>query len=324
MKFECKELKNLHSDSINCIQINSVDGNCLIFSCSDEELNVIHENGSNKQTILGGADELTSLKLTTLGDRIFLSNSKYIQIFDTNSQKQLNRYKFFKDTINCFEFSTDESLLASCDDSGEIKLFDLRTKEKECLKLKQSYRKHENICSYVKFNPLNCQYLMSGSFDCNLIKWDLRYSNLSQSCLYQININEVLATKLNQQNEFMSTMTPAFIHTIEFFKNYILTGIENGMCLIFDFNDLKYLTHDQLHNYNCALVKISQLSDDLFVSGGNDGKFQFFAINIEGKITRKDDLTIDNSLKINSFEINEQNLYVCDTSNDLKIYMNKK
>lgn len=58
--------------------------------------------------------------------------------------------------------------LASCDDSGEVKIFDFPAR-----KLFRTLRKkHKNICSSICFRKSASNELLSGSLDCQLILWN--------------------------------------------------------------------------------------------------------------------------------------------------------
>lgn len=88
--------------------------------------------------------------------------------------KHINKFKFCKETINSIEIKTQSSLVGLCDDSGEIKLCDLResgqSAEQTSITLKKKLTGHTNICSTIKFDPSSEHYLYSGSFDCSLSK----------------------------------------------------------------------------------------------------------------------------------------------------------
>lgn len=134
-------------------------------------------------------DEITCLKScnTTVGSSSLLaSNGRLVMLFDLNEQPRLvDKLKFNQDTINCVEFSPASNVgsagtvLTLGDDAGEIKIVDMResksaTRHVPSLTLRNTLKGHKNICYCLKYHPSRPHELFSGSFDCSVIKWDLR------------------------------------------------------------------------------------------------------------------------------------------------------
>ncbi len=66
----------------------------------------------------------------------------------------------------------------------------------------------------ARFNPVNESEIFSCSFDCSVLKWDLRQT---AAFVNKIEINESMA-EIKQSNSgsedvFLSTMTPSFVHS---------------------------------------------------------------------------------------------------------------
>jgi hypothetical protein len=108
---------------------------------------------------------------------LFVSNEANLHLFNVNNNgqtKHLNKFKFCKETINAIEIQNGHysPLIGLCDDSGEIKLCDLRQnneKQEASLTLRKKLTAHHpDICSTIKFNSSNHYELFSGSFDCTL------------------------------------------------------------------------------------------------------------------------------------------------------------
>ena len=93
--------------------------------------------------------------------------------------KHLNKFKFCKETINAIEIQkSSNSLIGLCDDSGQIRLCDLRQQQHQqqeaSLTLKKKLTGHNsNIVSTIKFSTSNQYEIFSGSFDCTLSKFYL-------------------------------------------------------------------------------------------------------------------------------------------------------
>ena len=226
-------------------------------------------------------------------------------------------------------------MLACCDDSGKINLLDLKysadTKLPN-LTLKKSLIDHENICSSVKFNPNNEFELFSGSFDCSILKWDIRYvkSNSKKSYLKKINISETLL-KLNgpnNENALISSMTPCFVHTLKIDNSLLFCGIENGVCMIFNITTGDYVDHIQMQSLNCALTQIESLklpnatsnSENFKVLGGNAKIIEFLNLKNGNKLEKVESLKINHGHKINCLKSFNKKLFLADTSNNLTIY----
>jgi WD40 repeat protein len=342
-------IKNIHKNSINSIDINQK--NNILYSCSDDQLYLTNLNTLTKHCLCEINDsksikELTCLKYHNFDDKndhLFSSNSNILHLYDLNHLKQISKFKFSKDTINTIEINQNNNLIALCDDSGEIKLIDLRANNRTInLTLRKTLSSHSNICFCLKFNPSNDNEFFSGSFDCSIIKWDTRFiskNNKNKPYVDLININELLSSlNSNDHSLLMSTMTPCFVHSIHFNSSLLMCGIENGFCILFD-DKLKYMGHTQLQLPNLALTQMvnfqdiiklddeSKVIDNLITVAGDGKKIEFIYLEKEienvdhqSKIKIVNQLNIDHKYKINCLKSNNRKLYLADTSNALSIY----
>ncbi|XP_051126211.1 uncharacterized protein LOC127248082 isoform X2 [Andrographis paniculata] len=84
------------------------------------------------------------------------------------SWKQLESYNYNKDEINQIAFHPKSSFLAAADDTGDVKIIDVRQR---CL-----YRTlragHKSICSSVQFLPWRSWEVITGGLDSKLVMWD--------------------------------------------------------------------------------------------------------------------------------------------------------
>ena len=363
------EISGLHRDGINFIE--GVNEN-LIFSCGIEEIILYNVLEGSKKILSSNNDELTCLKyfssketnsnedFTNVSGHLFAGNGQFLQVYDLNSFKQISKYKFNKDAINSIESNDSRSCLALGDDSGEIKIIDLRMKEEKLkgqltispvLTNRKSFSGHRNICSSVLFNPSNEFEIFSSSFDCTIMKWDMRSpksSNNKSNLAKEIKVSEDLIPKENDLNEefLISSMTPCFVHCMRFFKydqRYaLLAGVENGVCMVYDPQTCEKLCNEQLQSFNCALTQLNQTKSDLIfsqfvqsnnliVSGGNGKTIEFSYIESINKdesanslssfkLKKIDDVTINHNQKINSLFCIENKIFVADTTDDLTIY----
>jgi WD40 repeat protein len=81
----------------------------------------------------------------------------------------VHRFAFNRDEINDLALSYNGSYLAAADDSGELKIIDLRTQE-----LHKTLRSvHDNICAAVAYRPHHPWEVLSGGLDSKLVRWNL-------------------------------------------------------------------------------------------------------------------------------------------------------
>ena len=181
-KIKKSKLENLNKDSINSIEIlkTSDSNSTSLATCSDLDISLINVSTNTRKSLFSvpksSQDELSCLKSYS-NDHLFASHGRHVLLFDVNQLKQINRLKFNSDTINCMELGSvnNSQVLTLGDDSGEIKIVDLRVNNGvPSLTLKNTLKGHKNICFCLKYHPTRPYELFSGSFDCSFIKWDTR------------------------------------------------------------------------------------------------------------------------------------------------------
>jgi WD40 repeat protein len=174
--------------------------------------------------------------------------SKHQVVFSANS-----------DEVNQICIHKDDTFLASADDKGEIRVFDLRTR-----KLFKTLRKqHENICSTVQFSPLKPSELFSGGLDNSIVRWNFMTAK---------SIQRVDAAIQDGSNKGVN---PPMVHSLAFSSdNVVAAGLgdcsvmilrekENGRLSSFRISDA--------HSYSVSQV-LFPVFDPLstLISGGND------------------------------------------------------
>lgn len=124
--FKKQTFENLHNDGINSIEVLN---DTAFFTCDDNTINLHNTETNTNQVLYSGAknkskDEFSYLKCFSLGSSVnkylFASNDQFLQLFDINTFKQVNKYKFSKETINCIELNQARNVIGCCDDSGNI------------------------------------------------------------------------------------------------------------------------------------------------------------------------------------------------------------
>lgn len=359
--YKKNRIRDLHKDGI--VSIETLNENA-VFSCNDDTILLYNFNTDTKQLLYSGRkskipDELGCLKSFSIDSKssennyLFASNNDVLQLFDLTTFKQINKYKFSKETVNSIEVNKSGNSIICCDDLGEIKVLDVRIKSAKTktslslptITLKKSYTGHSNICSMVKFNPLNEYEIFSSSFDCSILKWDLRSvkkTSNNDQYMNRIDVNETLA-KINQNKEndglLVSTMTPNFVHSIyatEMNNNLlVICGLENGLSIVFDAESCNYVTHEQLQTFNCALTQLTKFNltdrmkssvesldeSQIMVGGGNGKTIEFFDISTKKNSIKKfESFKINHEEKVNCLKCINNKMFVADTTDDLIVY----
>lgn len=308
---------NLHNSSINCVELS----NDLVLTCCDEKLVAYNCVTKTREELFRAKKEEEISYLRCLNDaQLLAAVSQSICVVDMTSAKLIYECKQFRDCVNTFDTNKVGNCLASGDDSGEIKLFDLRASanSSEQLSLTKTLHGHDNICYAIKFNPANDKELFSGSFDCSALKWDLRFvkkSTKSKQPAYakQVNMSEVMLNvakhsqlkankSLGEENDcLISTMTPCFVHSLHFTQrdNRLLCGLENGVCVALDPNTCDYVGHEQLQKLNCALNQFGSFNDgdngdgnELTMASGNGASIDFVRI-VDNVTSTSNDETVN-------------------------------
>jgi WD40 repeat protein len=319
MDEDWKRLLALHDNSINSIQINGD----ILYTCCEDQLKSYSQETSKQETLFKSeSGDIGIIKLLD-DSHLLLTNSNDLHLFDVDSLKQTNKYKFCKDTINTIDVNKGKTILACGDDTGHVKLMDLRIQANSQIeiKLKNTLKKHTNLCYSLKFNQSNEHELMTSSYDCTVAKWDLRNLKSFSSC---VNVNEILeATMQSETIEFISTMTPCFVHTLQFaHEDRLLVGIETGLCLGLDSENLAFKFSKQLQKPNSALTNMVFMQDlRLWACSGNDGYIRFFKVIREtDSLILLDDPVLEHGFKVNCLLYAQMKLYVGDTTNNVTIY----
>lgn len=122
------------------------------------------------------------------------------------SSGQLQKYTFNTEDINQITMNFKSSFLAAADDSGEVKIIDIR---QHCL-YKTLRSVHTNICSSVQFHPWRPWEVISGGLDSKIVAWD--FSRGRQ----QMVIDAAVPTTENAENASSANQicNPPFVHAL--------------------------------------------------------------------------------------------------------------
>jgi WD40 repeat protein len=330
MKFHQKiDIGLNEKESINFIEFQNDD---LLFCSSDAHLLVYNLATKGQQNVYSepakSTIELGPLKCVD-NNYLLSCRGQFLNVFDINNYKLITKYKFSKDDITCIDFQS-KNVCACGDDSGEVKLIDVRipssTKSSSSMSMtmRTTLNKHENICSSLIFNPIEQNELLTGSFDCTINKWDLRYLKNKKEPIQTIDINEIVQKEC--LNDLVSSMTPTFVHCIETFQQDLFVGIENGLCLTFSLETFEFNSYQQLQPFNCALTNLNVIQynnqeeskvNTLIIGSGNGKTIQFSQLTKDKSSLFKN---IEHGEKINFMKFKNNQLFIADTTSQLTIY----
>lgn len=139
-------------------------------------------------------------------DIIYVSSGNEVKSFEVNlgkASKPLESYNYNKDEINQIVCTPNSSFLASADDSGDVKVVDIR---QQCL-----YRTlragHTSICSSVQFVPWRPWEVITGGLDSKLVVWD--FSKGRPKKIVDFGMPDV-----RNKDNTGQCLNPAFVHAL--------------------------------------------------------------------------------------------------------------
>ncbi|KAF9621846.1 hypothetical protein IFM89_028434 [Coptis chinensis] len=139
-------------------------------------------------------------------DILYACSGTEVISFDVNmasSWKPLETYNHNKEEINQISCNSKSSFLAAADDSGGIKIIDIR---QHCL-YKTLRSGHTSICSSVQFLPWRPWEVITGGLDAKLVMWDF---SKGRPC----KIMDFGLPDMESHGSGGQCFNPAFIHAV--------------------------------------------------------------------------------------------------------------
>ena len=259
-----------------------------VLSCATTSEGKILSGGENGELCMWSLDgqniaknkinpvgDVTSLCCAnTRPDILYAAGGDGLFMYDLRQLSQhVEHYQFNEDEINHIDINEKDEYLASCDDSGQIKIVSLNDK-----RVYKTLRKHTNICASVSFRPRRPWDLLSGGYDKQLIQWD--FSRARSVCV--INMEEIGMTNDDASSYVIS---PPFVHSISVSNSgkYLACGTENALVQVFNSNKRTPEFRSTLYGHTQGVSQVHfpkfDDSDSILISGGNDG--QCFVWNLE-------------------------------------------
>ncbi|XP_038201830.1 WD repeat-containing protein 53 [Arvicola amphibius] len=265
-----------HSSSVLCLNA-SKDG--LVASGAEGgELVAWGEDGTPLGHVqLEGADDVTSVLFSpSCPTKLYASHGESISVLDVRSLKgALNHFHVNDEEINCLSLNETESLLASADDSGAIKILDLEKK-----KVTRSLKRHSNICSSVAFRPQRPQSLVSCGLDMQVMLWSLQKARP----VWITNLQEDETEETEGPQSPGRLLNPALAHSVSVAScgNIFSCGAEDGKVRIFRVTGVKCERELGFKGHALGVSQVCFLPEShLLLTGGNDGKIRLWDASCE-------------------------------------------
>jgi WD40 repeat protein len=251
-----------HVDSVNCIDINRLD---KAASCGDDGTIVWNSSGISVQTFRKNSEPFNAVRFCPQEPNSLLSaQNKTLFLYDIRKGDScVTEWTDNEDEINDISVSNSGQFAACCDDSGEIKIYDLRQR-----RLYRTLRRsHTNICSSAQFHPQQESKLVSGGLDTYLILWDFSRAKA---------LDRVPLMEAYKDRQFLN---PPLVHSVSFSHsgNVVAAALGDGSIGLFCIQGKQCLQHMcdlKAHAMSASQVVALPLLEqgNLFASGGNDGK----------------------------------------------------
>ncbi|XP_062521575.1 WD repeat-containing protein 53-like [Corticium candelabrum] len=231
-----------HVDSVNSIGVSSCG---VVASCGDDGVFVWSDCGIHQQTFRHQPEPYTAV------------------CFSQSDPNLLLKWSENEDEINDVAVSPSGQHVASCDDSGEIKIYDIRQKRL----YRTLHRCHTNICSSASFHPQRDHHVVSGGLDSCLVVWDVPRAKA---------LDRLTLMNSSNKGQFVN---PPLVHSVAFNQSgdTIASALGNGVVTLHYWQGKQGLSH--LYDLAAHTHSVSQVVSlpftergHLYVSGGNDGK----------------------------------------------------
>lgn len=252
-----------HSSSVLCLNVNT-EG--LVASGAERgELTLWDEGGTSAgQLQLPKADDVTSVVFSPqCPTRLYASHGETIILLDVRSLKEpVEHFHVNDEEINCLSVNETDSFLAAADDSGAIKVVDLKKK-----KVIRSLR-HSNICSSVVFRPQRPQSLVSCGLDMQVMLWNLQKARP----LWTTNLQECETDGPQSTGQFFN---PPLAHSLSVAScgNIFGCGAQDGKVRIFRVTGSRFEQELEFQGHSLGVSQVLFMPEAYWLlTGGNDGK----------------------------------------------------
>ncbi|KAK9712083.1 hypothetical protein K7432_007373 [Basidiobolus ranarum] len=269
-----------HKDSVLCLDISDtvLNERSLLATGSEDSTARIWDLRTNKAVwgFKDFEDAVTSVKFASdkCPYQFFVSSGVKVHGYDLRNVESpimttpSITYEANEDEINQIAINEKSTLLATCDDNGEVKVIDIST-QKLVKRFRQS---HNNIAMSVSFRAKKPWEVFSGGLDNQLIQWDFSRGSPIQVFDMSEDIDQQQANQL---------VNPPFVNSISISSDgkVVASGLGDGTIQILaagaksGSRGKNSWNKGRLyggHSYSVAQVMFNQSGDKL-ASAGNEG-----------------------------------------------------
>jgi len=215
------------------------------------------ESGEAFTTLTGHVDSCRDVKFTSSGEYLFTgSKDKKICCYDKEMKLSWAKEESHANAINVlYSFPHDEKLLASADEEGNLKLWDIRSNDRK--EISSTKDNQDFISNMTYFEPKNRLITVGG--DGFLGAYDLRKSGLKLEKLSD-----------QQEDELLS---------IAVVKNgrKVVVGTQEGIIDIWSWGEWEDMS-DRFPGHPKSVDCILKVDEDTICTGSSDGIIRFVSI----------------------------------------------
>eukprot|EP01118_Nematostelium_gracile_P018990 TRINITY_DN8628_c0_g1_i1.p1 TRINITY_DN8628_c0_g1~~TRINITY_DN8628_c0_g1_i1.p1 ORF type:complete len:330 (+),score=48.70 TRINITY_DN8628_c0_g1_i1:40-1029(+) len=306
-----------HKEPILCLTTDQQQ--TLLASGSEDASTRIWDLRTEKSVrcLIAGEEQVNSICFGLDGQFMFVANGNKIHQFDLRRpeivlRKWEKEYQVNTDEIN--EICLQENFLASCDDSGEIRVINLS--DGNCKILRNA---HKNICSTIRFVPNRNNQLVSGGLDSQIIHWDY------------LRLKPIFRFELHLQNSGAQIVNPPFVHSIDINNNgeLMAAGLGNHNAVVYNLPKHRILFDLEYHTSTVSKILFPSFRSNQVLTGSDDESLVLWDLPhiTPSKSKQKEHssatpaLTIKHKAKINSLAtLSNGTIIVADVTKGITLY----
>ncbi|XP_033117940.1 WD repeat-containing protein 53-like [Anneissia japonica] len=256
-----------HTDSI----ISVAHNNSTLASGAEDHHICLWSDEGKVHSKLNLQDDVTGICFQTSNPNIlYAASGNKLNLLDIRDFNHVQSCKEFNsEEINQVDINQKETFIVTCDDSGAVKVVDMRE-----MRLFKTLQRHKNICTSVKFHPTKGCELISAGTDCIVNSWDfIKGRNLGS-----LDMHECQSTEDDSIPAEMYMVNPPLVYSIDVTHDgsSVICGLENGKVQVLELvgrGKFEPLCDLSGHRRGVSKVEIFQArSKEFIISGGNDGR----------------------------------------------------
>lgn len=198
-----------HTDSVLCCVSSPSSPNVVASSSEDGSVCVFDIRTAmccHRLQCFGGQAVVSVLPAHGYEHLLYAASGSTVYCLDVRqgpTGSPLQAYSFNADEINQVALNFKGTYLAAADDSGAVKVVDIRTHKL----FKTLQGAHSNICSSVLFNTRRPWEVVTGGLDSKIVKWDFNRGR-------PLNVVDLAATAVTSSEGVGGLCNPPFVHAL--------------------------------------------------------------------------------------------------------------